>query len=87
MLVTSIFFISHNVSYPFQNKFQIFSNSDFLKCRPVKNYLFNKQSRLLTTLKEKGLENTVGKGENAGNQHFLLFLQCLLLYQGEKSSF
>ena len=26
----------------------------------------------LTTLK-KALENTVGKGENAGNQHFLLF--------------
>ena len=22
------------------------------------------------------IENTVGKGENAGNQHFLLFLQC-----------
>ena len=22
------------------------------------------------------LENTVGKGENAGNQHFLFFLQC-----------
>ena len=23
-------------------------------------------------------ENIVGKGENAGNQHFLLFLQCFL---------
>ena len=23
-------------------------------------------------------ENIVGKGENAGNQHFLLFLPCLL---------
>ena len=22
------------------------------------------------------VENIVGKGENAGNQHFLLFLQC-----------
>ena len=22
------------------------------------------------------VENTVGKGENAGDQHFLLFLQC-----------
>ena len=22
------------------------------------------------------IENIVGKGENAGNQHFLLFLQC-----------
>ena len=25
------------------------------------------------TPKKKALENTVGKGENAGNQHFLLF--------------
>ena len=23
-----------------------------------------------------GVETIVGKGENAGNQHFLLFLQC-----------
>ena len=30
------------------------------------------RSRHLTTLKKKALENTVGKGENAGNQHFLL---------------
>ena len=27
------------------------------------------------------------KGENAGNQHFLLFPQYFLLYQREKSSF
>ena len=24
------------------------------------------------------VENTVGKGENAGNQHFLLFPKCFL---------
>ena len=29
----------------------------------------------------------MGKGENAGNQHFLLFPQCFLPYQGYKSSF
>ena len=34
---------------------------------------FPKRSRLLTTLKKKAFENNVGKGENAGNQHFLLF--------------
>ena len=33
--------------------------------------LFTTQSRLLTTLKIKPFENIVGKGENAGNQHFL----------------
>ena len=25
-------------------------------------------------------ENIVGKEENAGNQHFLLFLHCFLVY-------
>ena len=44
-------------------------------------------SRLLTTLKKNTSENIVGKGENAGNQHFHLFLQCFLSYQGEVSSF
>ena len=33
---------------------------------------------LLATLTKKPFENLVGKGENAGNQHFLLFLQCFL---------
>ena len=30
------------------------------------------------TLKKNPFENIVGKGENAGNQHFLLFPQCFL---------
>ena len=37
--------------------------------------------------KKKASENTAGKGENAGNQHFLPFPQCFLFYQREKSSF
>ena len=28
--------------------------------------------------KKKAFENIAGKGENAGNQHFLLFPQCFL---------
>ena len=28
----------------------------------------------------------MGKGENAGNQHFLFFPQCFLLHQREKSA-
>ena len=35
----------------------------------------------------KPFENIVGKGENAGNQHFLLFPQCFLPCQRQKSSF
>ena len=36
----------------------------------------------ITTLEEKKpFENIVGKGENAGNQHFVLPPQCSLLYE------
>ena len=35
--------------------------------------LFTTLSRLLNTLKKQPFENIMGKGENAGNQHFLLF--------------
>ena len=45
--------------------------------------LFTTQSWLLKTLKQ-ALENTMGKGENSGNQHFLLFPQCFLLYLRKK---
>ena len=37
------------------------------------------QSGLLMTLKKKAFKNIVGKGENASNQHFLLFQQGILL--------
>ena len=30
-------------------------------------------------------ENVAGKGENAGNQQFLLFLQCFQPYQTQKT--
>ena len=42
---------------------------------------FTEQVRIFTTVREKPFENTAGKGENAGNQHFLLFPQCFLPYQ------
>ena len=42
--------------------------------------LFTTQTRVLATLEEEAFENIVGKGENAGNKHFLLFPQCFLLY-------
>ena len=49
--------------------------------------IFTTQSQLLMTLKKKALENAAGKGENADNQHFLLFPQCFLLYERGKLSF
>ena len=45
--------------------------------------LFTTQSQLLTAVNTEHLENIVGKGENAGNQHFLLFPQCFLLSQNK----
>ena len=37
---------------------------------------FTTQSRLLIPLEKKAFENIEGKGENAGNQHFLLCPKC-----------
>ena len=37
--------------------------------------------------KKKPFENIVGKGENTGNQHFLLFPQCLLPFPKQISIF
>ena len=41
-----------------------------------KNINSTTQSPLLRTLREQTFENIMEKGENAGNQHFLLFPQC-----------
>ena len=49
--------------------------------------LFTAQSRLLTTFYKETFENIVEKGENAGNQHFLLFQQCFLPVQKRISIF
>ena len=47
----------------------------------VRLELFTTLSPLLATLKKIAFENIAGKGENAGNQHFLLCLQCFLHFQ------
>ena len=39
----------------------------------VMGQLLTKQFHLFTSLRKKPFENIVGEGENAGNQHFLLF--------------
>ena len=49
--------------------------------------LFTTQSWLLTTLREKTFENMVGKRESACNQHFFLYPQCFLPWQGQILSF
>ena len=37
---------------------------------------FSTEAHLLTTMTKKAFKNILGKGGHAGNQHFLLFLQC-----------
>ena len=54
-----------------------------MKC----TYLFTTRSRHLTTLKQMAFENIVEKGENAGNQHLLLFPQCFLPFPRQISIF
>ena len=41
---------------------------------------FPKQALVFTCLQYKSFENTVGKGEIARNEQFLLFQQCFLLF-------
>ena len=50
-------------------------------------YSIPTQRHLLTPLGYKPFENIVGKEENAGNQHFLLFPQCFLLHHRYKYHF
>ena len=45
------------------------------------------QFRVLTTLGKEPFENIVGKGENAGIQHFLLFSKCFLSYRRHITTF
>ena len=59
----------------------------WVKHETINSSLFTTQSRLLTTLNYRNFENTVGKGENAGNQHFLLFPQCFLPFSNQISIF
>ena len=39
------------------------------------------------TLKKVAFENILGKGENAGNQHFLLFPKCFLPFPKTNCNF
>ena len=57
-----------------------------MKVKRTKNYnfvevslqSFPKQAHVFTCLQYKSLENTVGKGEIAHNEQYLLFPQCFL---------
>ena len=92
----SIFSFSYNVLYPVK---EIVISATFIlssayACSLVrsrfllfgKGLLYTAHSPLLTTLKKETFEN-MSKGENAGNQHFLLFPLCLLPFPKQISNF
>ena len=118
MLVTSIFFFSHNVFYPlktnsyfsatfillYANAFNFDQSKNFLLGKELNLTLPNNRivnlsklkaiagGKIIVTQKLKfilGRIENVGKGENAGYPHFLLFPLCLknFLYAPAKQFF
>ena len=79
LLITRIFFLN----IIFQKAYR--STADTSRIDLIKSGILS--SRLLTTLKKQSFENIAGKGENAGNQHLLLFPQYLLPFQNQISVF
>ena len=83
MLVTSIFSFSHNVStlskreIIFLLSFNPSPNNTILDRTKLKTLADDKLNNAKTRISVfERVENTVGKGENAGYQHFLLYPQC-----------
>ena len=69
------------------NPFLTQSQLNFNDSEEEASEVFTTQFRLLKTSEKMALENTVGEGEIADNQHLLLLPQCFLLYQRDNSSF
>ena len=82
MLVTSIFSFSHHVFTLVKKTYFHFSFN--LKYVAPSQKLFHlpfpKQALVFTCTQYKSFENTLGKGEIARNEQFLLFPQCFLLF-------
>ena len=74
MLVISTFSFSYNIFNPPEDKKFL---SAYVLFKP-----FPKQALVFTCLQYKSFENTVGKGEIARNEQFLLFPQCFLPFWG-----
>ena len=60
----TIFSFSHDVFCPTKGKFHVFTLYHTIPT--------------VDDMEKRPFKNSVGKGEIAGNQHFLLFLQCFL---------
>ena len=74
ILVTSIFSYSQNFFYPSLNPLPSDKFLDWSKFKAFADDKIILTQKLRVVLGR--VENIVGKGENAGYQHFLLFPQC-----------
>ena len=86
MLVTSIFSFSHNVLYSIKNRNHYFVICNCFQFGLVKNFavwlmvnLVNKHSHVVTP--PIAFKIILGKGEDVGNQPFILYQQCYLFVQ------
>ena len=64
-----------------------FSFYDIVRCQIIRYtgpFTFYHTILTKTTLSKKLFENIMRKGENVGNQHFLLFAQCFQYYRRQK---
>ena len=71
---------------PAINEMIVDTDNTFRSCRLLSLY-HTIHTQVLTTLTQKAFENIVGKGENAGNQNFLLFPECFLLITQQTAIF
>ena len=73
---------SHTCSLMYYRDFVVhYQSFHRLKHGQVLIYPSITQSQVLVTWRKKSFfKSIVGKGENAGNQHFFLFPQCFLLF-------
>ena len=68
--------MTKNFDKLYHESFYPFPNAKILDETKLKAYTDKKFHVAKMTISLSGVENTMGKGENAVNQHFLLFPQC-----------
>ena len=84
LLFPQCFLLNQVIVFPFVHIFDII----FLFAAELEGAKICICGKGLTTLKKKAKENNVGKGENAGDQHFLLFpVFCTVLTLSQTTNF
>ena len=87
MVITSIFYLFHDVFYSLSENYYHFRHICIVVCKSFQLTLYHTITTLLTNLRRKAFKNIVGKRENADNQYFLLFPQYFLPFPKQILSF